>query len=132
MNERYQRGGDLWQALADQYGEASADYVAQQVAATGSATNALADVRAAARSGKSLQTVAAAVDNLDTGLWSNLGTQLVNDPLAAPLDSLNNQISKAVGNVFKNPMVLLVVIVAGLGLVMYFGGLQSLKRRVTG
>lgn len=39
----------------------------------------------------------------------NFFTQITTDPLAAPLESANNQIGKAVWNVVKNPFVLAVV-----------------------
>lgn len=42
--------------------------------------------------------------------------QVTTDPLAAPLDSLNDQLSKAAWNVVRNPAVLLLVV----GLVVFF------------
>lgn len=95
--DSYQRGGSIYTQIATQFGVAGADTIA-----------------AAALSGDETQINAAysQVKNgspLDTNTWGIFGSQLVNDPLAAPLSSLNNQLSKAVGNIFKNPFVLLLL-----------------------
>ena len=126
---KYQVGGEYYNALRDQYGLDSADYVAG--VATGqnetALRNALSAVRSTVRQGTgTAATWDASLNNNSTSTFEIFASQIVNDPLAAPLDSLNNQLSKAVGNVFKNPMVLLLVIVAGIGLLGYFGGWKKL------
>lgn len=124
----YLIGGSYYNSLLEQYGAANADYVAS-VAQSGDETavrNALSAVRVAYRNSGNAAQVDSALNANDTSTLGNFWTQITTDPLAAPLDSLNNQLTKAVGNVFKNPMVLLLVIVAGIGLLGYFGGWKKL------
>ena len=109
LYERYQPGGDIYARLADVYGKAGADYAAARAGDTVTLNQALSDLKTAARSG----TPVAEVANKYTGSTSTLGlflNQITTDPLAAPLDSLNDQVGKAVWNVVKNPFVLALVV----------------------
>lgn len=105
---RYSPGGDLYAAIAAQFGTSWADraYNAARNNDDGAALrNVLNDARQSAR-GLDL-----ARPGSDSTL-ANFTDQIVNDPLAAPLDSLNDQLGKAAWNVIRNPFVL--VLVAGL------------------
>jgi len=107
---RYQVGGDIYETLAAKYGTAGADRVAN-AAATGdrvAITNALAVVKNGAA--------------LDTSTLSIFTGQIVNDPLAAPAESLNNQIGKAFGNVFGKPWIVLALLLVGALAWFYFVG----------
>lgn len=98
--DRYQAGNDIWMTLAEQYGFDVADEIAD-AAWTGDATAVNAAL------------VKAKWGNpLPTSTTGQLFHQLTTDPLAAPAASLNNQIEKAVGNVFKQPWVLLLAVAA--------------------
>lgn len=99
MNSRYQPGGDIYARLASQYGQAGADRVARADAS--GVPYAVNDALVAIRHGDPLSTST-------TGIFLD---NITSDPLGAPLESANNQIAKAVGNLFKNPWVLLVVAV---------------------
>ena len=95
----YARGTDKFKATATKYGEAAA--LAQWQAAIDAERN---------------QTP------LDTSTWSIFAGQIVNDPLAAPTDSLNNQLGNAFKNIFGKPwLALTVVIVACAGFLYFFG-----------
>ncbi len=97
---RYQAGGDIYAQLQSTYGTTSADAIAA-AAATGDETQ-----------------VNAAISNakygapLDSSTWDILENQLATNPLGAPLDSLNNQLSTLVKNIFGNPYVLLLLAAA--------------------
>lgn len=132
----YARGGDYYNALSDQFGPDAANYVAQ-AAATGDEI-ALNYALSAARTSKRTGTPVALVDqtyypNADrVTTLGNFVNQIATDPLAAPLDSLNNQLKNATKNVFGNPFVLLLVIAGIAALVIYAGGFSGVKRRVVG
>ena len=106
---RYQSGGDIYDELRFQYGQAAADAIAA-AAATGD-EHAINSAISAAKFG-------GAKDTSTLDAFGNLLT----DPLAVPLEGVNNQIGKAVGNVFKNGWVLLVVVVLGVAAFLYLGG----------
>jgi hypothetical protein len=116
----YETGSYGYWEVADRYGEAAADAVAEAAARgdTAAVNNALSN----ARRGTTNADYAGSTSTL-----GNLWTQLTTDPLAAPLDAANTQISRAIGNVFKNPFVLLTVLA-----VIFFalGGWQLLERQM--
>ena len=107
MNPRYQPGGDLYAAIQEQFGTAAANAAA-----------------AAARVDDDGRTLRFTLSNIRSGNYAvgsatpgastlgNFWTQITTDPLAAPLDTANAQLGKAVWNVFKNPWVLLSVAAA--------------------
>ncbi len=99
--QRYQPGGDLYAKLVSQYGQASADAIAQ-AAATGDRTalaNAIENARGiAANSGS-------------TSTWSNFWSQITTDPLAAPLSGANNLIGNSFLSLLKNPWVIAVIVI---------------------
>lgn len=129
--QRYQRDNDFYNALADQYGYASADFVAGEAQSGDDARlrNALSAIRSASHSGISPAVIDATANNRPTGTLGIFIDQITSDPLAAPLDAANRQLSNVVKNVVGNPMVLIVVIGIVLGLVVYFGGLGKIKAR---
>lgn len=132
---RYQSGGDFYRTLASQYGTPSADYVASEAAAGDDVRlqNALSAIRSAAIAGNgNPAAINNKLDSADDSVLGNFWEQITTDPLAAPLDSLNDQLGKVVKNVVGNPMVLILTVAVVVGVVMYFGGLASIKRRVTG
>ena len=53
--------------------------------------------------------------------------QTTTDPLAAPLDSLNNQLGLAAWNVFKNPFVVAAIVLV---LFLALGGGDLLRRQI--
>lgn len=119
MNTTWQNGGDAWYEILVRYGEDAADRV---------------DAFARAGDSRGLQQFLSDLKRGNvTAQWgseSTLGNfwkQLTTDPLAAPLESANAQISKAVGNVFKNPFVLVSLLVLGFGLL---GGFDWLGRKL--
>lgn len=110
----YSPGGSAYAQLQATYGTAGADLVYQDAIDGGSFGNAIEEVRFGNFTG-------------DNSTLGNFWTQITTDPLAAPLESANNQLGLAVWNVVKNPFVLLAVAVA----VFYFvGGFGWLQRRV--
>lgn len=64
---------------------------------------------------------------LNDSTWSNFWDQMTNDPLAAPLDSANNQLGNAFANVLKNPWVLIALAVV---LFLALGGADFLRRQL--
>lgn len=98
----YAPGGASYNGIRNAYGQAAADEayrLSLTVADRSQITEAMNKYRAQ-------------YSNPNEGtesFWGNLWTQLTTDPLAAPLESANNQLGKAVWNVVKNPWVLLVV-----------------------
>lgn len=117
---RYQPGGDIYAQLEQQYGGNAAIQIAS-VARTGD-SRAITETLARIRNGERLP------DSTVALLW----TQLTTDPLGAPLDSANRQISALAGNTamafLRNPMVLLVLAVVGFGVwVNFFGFPKWLK-----
>jgi hypothetical protein len=66
----------------------------------------------------------------DPGSESTLGNffqQITTDPLAAPLESANNQLGNIVAGVFRNPWVLIAVVLVIFHLL---GGFDYVKRRI--
>ena len=112
---RYQRGGDIYATLVNQYGQTNADTIA-----------------AAALSGDRVQ-VASAIGtirngpNLDTSTLDILANQLATDPLAAPLEGLNSTLNNTILSFLKNPTVLLVLAVV---LFFAFGGATWIRNRM--
>jgi len=101
--QRYQPGGDIYAKLVSQYGATQANAIAQ-AALTGDRTQ--------------ITTAIASADYgapLNTSTFDAFVTQLETDPLGAPMESLNNQLTSVIKDLFKNPMVLLT-----LGLVLFF------------
>lgn len=131
-SERYQRGGDIYDDLAGQYNYAVADRAASLAAADkqDELQRYLSDLRTAARTDRTVEDVQNDFDSRHTTTLGQFADQIVNDPLAAPLDSLNDQLQKVAKNIVGNPFVLLLVI----GLVLFglgqLGGVSGLKRRL--
>lgn len=103
--QRYQRGGDIYNRLAGEYGTPTADMLAA-AAATGERAN-LTEALARVKYGTPL--------NESTG--SILAQQLINDPLAAPLDALDSAVNKVfdssgVKTILMIGLLALVVVVA--------------------
>jgi hypothetical protein len=97
--QRYQPGGDIYAQVANSYGTPAADRLAA-AARTGirlRVTETLADIRSGPpRTG--------------TSTLGNLWAQLTTDPLAAPLDGLNNALANSVKSFFRNPYVIALVV----------------------
>lgn len=68
---------------------------------------------------------------LDTSTWDAFATQIVTDPLAAPAQTLNNQLSNVFKNIVTQPFVLLLVIGLVITAFFYFGGAALIKRKRT-
>lgn len=113
MNERYQKGGDIYEKLRQSYGTAGADYIASVDRAGGSITDAIVKVKYGGYLPDS--TTAIFVDKITT------------DPLAAPLESANRQIGNVVLGVFKNPWVLAALAVY---VFLQLGGWDYLKGKL--
>lgn len=100
MNSRYQPpNGDIYLKLKSAYGKAGADSVA--IADASGEPYAINDAITALKYG----------DKKNDSAVSIFVDQVTTDPLAAPLESANDQIGKAVANVFKNPWVLIALAV---------------------
>jgi len=112
---RYQPGGDIYGSLQAQYGTAGADSVAQ-AALTGDETQVNAALVAVKFGGP-----------LNTSTLSLFGQQLATNPLGAPIESLNNQIGKVIGDLFKNPLVLVAL---AAGLFFFFGGANLIRSKM--
>jgi len=117
--QRYQRGGDIWESLAEQYGVSAADLVAQ-AALTGE-SSAVTDAIAQVRNGN---------PQTGTSTLGNFFNQLVTDPFAAPLDTANAGIGTVLGSalkgLFRNPWLLLV---AGVVIFWALGGFTWLRKK---
>ena len=118
---RYLPGGDIYAQLESQYGR-NAALLASHAAKTGirqNVTEALARIRNGER--------------LDESTASILWGQLTTDPLGAPLDAANKQLSALAGNTalafLRNPMVLLILALVAAGVWINFFGLPKFLRR---
>ena len=109
---RYQSGGDIYQSILSQYGQAAADNVA--AAAQSGDRSQITDALVTAKYGA----------NLDTNTFDIFANQILTDPLAAPLASANSLISNSLVDFLKSPAVLLV-----LGVAAFFalGGINLIK-----
>lgn len=109
----YAPGTYAYQRNVNAYGKAGADYVWQTAREGG-------DV-GAALTGLAVQSTGSA------SFLGNFATQITTDPLAAPLESANNQIENVVKGLFKNPWVLL-----ALALVIFhlLGGFNLIQRKL--
>ena len=126
---RYAPGGDIYNSLADEFGQDAANgaYRASLTGDRADLNRALSLARTAQRRGITFDQAQAQFPDGDESTARIFGHQITSDPLSAPLDALNSQLSKAAWNFAKNPMVLLLVAV---GLFFYFGGLGTIKRKV--
>jgi len=97
---RYQIGGDIYAALLAKYGQGKADAIAT-AALSGDSPTVTAAV-ASAQYGAPLDASTAAI-------FTN---QMLTDPLAAPLASLDNLTKNSILDFLKSPAVLLVVGIA--------------------
>lgn len=88
MNARYAPGGDIYVAIAAQYGTQAADRV--RLAHESGRQGAVAQVLSELRFGQPLNTSTASL----------LADQLITDPFAAPLDFAN----RGIGNVFTSAL----------------------------
>lgn len=118
---RYSPGGDIYMSFAQTYGEGSAQRVYR--AAQSGDRGAVAAAISEAKFGSPLNDSTASI----------LAEQVLTDPLGAPLDAANKGITTIAGNTFKalfrNPAVLIVLFLIGLGIAVYFFGLpKSLKK----
>jgi hypothetical protein len=112
---RYQRGGDIYQTLLTQYGQANADAIAN-----------------AALSGDETQVNAAIVQAqygqpLNTSTGSILYQQLTTDPLGAPLQSLNTGLTNTMISLLKSPAVLVTL---GVAAFLFLGGADWIRRNL--
>lgn len=98
---RYAPGGDIYQTLATSYGNAAAQkvYNAALTGDRGAITEALATVR----NGPPLTDSTAEI----------FLQQITTDPLAAPIESLNNQVGNVFKNLLLNPFALVALGVVG-------------------
>lgn len=107
--DRYAPGGDIYAQLAAQYGPDAAQRV-YSAAQTGDRSRVSEQL--AAERGKP--------GNLDESTWSNFVGQITTDPLAAPLESVNNQLQNALASFWRQPYVVGLVILAAVGAFLYF------------
>lgn len=99
---RYAPGGDLYAKIEQQYGTAAANRVYQ--ASISDSGETIAHALGSIRAGNAA--------DLPTSTAAIFTNQILTDPLAAPLESANNQIGNVFANLFKNPWVLAVVVLA--------------------
>ncbi len=122
---RYQPGGDLYATIAARYGQQNADAIAA-AASTGDQTQVNAAYQTAILGPNTTGSTSTAV---------NLYDQLTTNPLAAPVadantvitnsaSSVNSLFSSSLGALFKNPAVLLALVV---GLFFFFGGSSIIR-----
>lgn len=109
--QRYQPGGDIWKALAGQYGSDAANTIAT-AALTGDETQ-----------------INAALTQIKFGTQLNTSTtdaflnQIATDPLGAPLQSANNLLGNSFLSFLKSPWVLVTVALILFGAMGGFGWL---------
>jgi hypothetical protein len=116
-NSRYAPGGDLYNALAGNYGADGANFVwaAAQTGDNAKLNNALSDVQVVYRGGGDVTTKS--LTDLDSG-YDNRGTleifadNVTTNPLGAAFDGLDGQLQRLVENFFKNPYVLVLAVAA--------------------
>ena len=118
---RYIVGGDMWEAVGKKYGREAAEQLSN-IAEAGDLTQFNFALSSLNRSG-----VVSPVQNSRTSTLWNFTDQLLTDPLAAPADSLNNQLGKAFKNIFGSPWILV-----ALAAVVFFwiGGAQWSKGKL--
>jgi hypothetical protein len=112
---RYQRGGDIYQTLATQYGTPAADAIAlaAQSGDEGQINSALVQAKYGAP--------------LDTNTLVIFTHQMLTDPLAAPLADANKVLGNSFLSLFKSPWVIVALVIAGFSLM---GGWQWLGRKM--
>ena len=111
--QRYQPGGDLFAAYAERYGHGHASNIAA-AARTGdryAVTDAISNAKYGAPA--------------DDSFWSNLGDQIVTDPLGAPLESANRVLGNTFFSFLKNPWVILAIATA---LALWLVGPEKLRK----
>lgn len=125
----FQPGGTAYNNAVAQYGVSGANTLAS-AAATGDETqlqNAIEAIRGEPT----------AQDDSTTDAFIS---QLYNDPLGAPLDQLGTVLSNTdtaaegvargvIGDLLTSPGLLIGLAVVGIGVVFYFGGLSSIKKK---
>jgi hypothetical protein len=118
--ERYARGGDIHLMIATNYGNDAAERASRAAFANdgGASLRALlSDLKRGNTSG----------DFNTTGTLGNFWTQLTTDPFAAPLESANRHLGNVISGLFRNPLVLLLIV----GVVAWkLGLLEKLLRKV--
>lgn len=126
--EKYQRGGEYYNRLEAQFGTVWAD-AAAQAAATGDNVE-LNSVLASARGDGGVR---------DASTASNLAKQLYNDPFAAPIEQASKILDgagKAIGDAVKKASGNFGLWIVGgiilVGLFLYFGGTNYVRRKVSG
>ena len=136
----YARGGTIYNSLAAQYGNAIADKQWQDaIAAEKSGVNVDGIWRA-----NELDSITGGKDAVrsDGSFWSNLGGQIYNDPLGAPLaqagkiagntiTGAGNAAKGIVGKLAGNWGAWLIVAALAVGAFLYFGGGNFIRGRVT-
>lgn len=116
--DRYSEGGDIYEAIAEDYGKAAAESVlkAYKSGENGAVAEALATIRNGAP--------------LETSTLKIFGNQLATDPFSAPLSAANKIIgtitSSAIFGILKNPFVLLLLVVLAL---IYIPGFRKFAGR---
>jgi len=108
MNTRYAPGGDIYQTLKAQYGQGAAERVYR--AASGASGETVAEALGVIRGG----------EMQDDSTWSIFFDQITTDPLAAPIESLNNQVGNVFKNLLVNPFALLALVVVGIFVADHF------------
>lgn len=99
---RYAPGGDIYQTLATAYGTAGAEKV--YAAALSGDRGAITDAIVQVKHGQPLNDSTAEI----------FLQQITSDPLAAPIESLNNQVGKVFKNLLLNPFALIALVIVGL------------------
>jgi hypothetical protein len=117
----YRPGGAIYQATLDRYGYDAAQQVAD---AALNNPDRLDTIFSDLRRGT---TDASYAPYADTSTLSNFATQIVTDPLAAPLDYANKALTNTAWSFLRNPMVL---IVGAVILFFVFGGANLLRRKL--
>jgi hypothetical protein len=115
---RYQTGGDIYNTLSSRYGAQVANSVAA-AAATG-------DEIAVNGAIPGISTGRVLTPDLNDSTWDIFGSQLVNDPLAAPVGGAENVLQNTLLTFLKNPLVMLAV---GGVLFLSFGGFGWLRKK---
>ena len=135
----YLAGGTVYLAIQAKYGTDAADNIASIAYANGNAIAAGDPTSVNTALSKLARTTPANAANpvvvnatpdasaADTSTADNFIQQITTNPLAAPLDGLNNQLKKAFGDVFKNPFVLLAVVAV---IFWFIGGFGWAKGRL--
>lgn len=135
----YARGGTLYNSLEAKYGTTAAERGWKDAIA---AEKAGVNVDGAWRANEDYMLAGKSTGQVDGSFWSNLGTQLYDAPLAAPLeqagkilgntaDTAGNAAKSVLKKITGNWGTIAILAVLAVAAFLYFGGSGFIRRRVS-